>query len=542
MKVEDELKSYLLVLWRYKWTIISCAAITFIVALVISLIITPKYKTTATLRVASTPGGASDYTYIGSLTRLINTYVEIASSDISLDEVARRLGLSEPPKVEVDVVPETELIQISNSNADPALSRDISNTLAAIIVEQSFQLYGGDVPTAREILAQQLEQSHADLEAAIKEYESALLKARPSVTQDVPGTPVPNPDLETLSHLVYVRQQIYGELLQRYETAQTNEELRMNAITVAEPATIPEKPDSPKVVLNSALGLFAGLILGAILAFIFEGLDDTVREVEDVQEITQLPILCVIPDLKTKNGTGAGMTVSPNGALSTVPAFDQLRTRLPLQPVKPKCIKLLITSPEPGTGKSTVASNLAISLTKSGKKVILMDMDFRRPRQHTILGLQNREGLSDFMRGEMSIEEILKTTSVEELRVITAGSIQYDPFEWFIPSKMSNLFEKLSKECDYLVIDTPALLSVADPLVLASQVDVLILVVARYTTERRNLRFTLHQLNDLNAKITGIVVNRMPNTSLYSYYSWGNEARKSRFDLSRFIKNIQNHK
>ena len=173
MRVEEELGTYLQVLWRCKWMIAACAIIASMVALGISLQLTPLYSGTATLRVASAPIGAADYISTYSITRLSNTYVEIATSDISLDEVAERLGLQKRPKVEVEVVPETELIAISASDPDPARARDIANTLANMMVEQSVQLYGGSAPTARKILEKQLKQAKADLDAAVSSYDAA---------------------------------------------------------------------------------------------------------------------------------------------------------------------------------------------------------------------------------------------------------------------------------------------------------------------------------------------------------------------------------
>lgn len=519
MRVEEELGTYLQVLWRYKWMIAACAIIASIVALGISLQLTPLYSATATLRVASAPGGSFDYMSISSLTQLRNTYVEIATSDISLDEVAKRLELQKQPKVEVEVVPETELIAISASDPDPVRARDIANTLANIMVEQSMQLYGGSAPTAREILEGQLEQARIDLDTALSEYDSALRGAQASATLPASGTPIPNPNAETLAHLLGVRQQIYTDLLQKYETARTNEQLRANAITVVEPAGLPRNPATPRVKLNAALGLVAGFAGGLILAFLFEAMDDTLRGVEDVQAVTTLPILCAVPKLKRSLGSYTNLSFSGNGHLSLVPVFDQLRARLILSDAKPRSDTFLITSPEPGAGKSTVAANLAVSLTEGGSQVVLIDMDLRRPTLHSILDLPNGKGLSDFVRGEINLDAMIQTTTRPNLRVVTAGSSPHVPSEWLTPAKIGSLLETLGKECDYVLIDAPALLSVADPTVLASQADGVILVVARRKTERQNLRFALQQLTELDATVEGIVVNRVPNSQLYSYYS-----------------------
>jgi capsular exopolysaccharide synthesis family protein len=519
MPIEKELGTYMQVLLRYKWVIVTCGIVAAAVAFGISSQLTPLYSADATVRVASAPGGTSDYVYSASATRLSNTYVEIATSEISLNKVMERLGLQKKPSVEVAVVPETELISISASDPDPRRARDIVNTLAGLMVEQSMELYGGDAPTARVILEEQLQQAKVDLDSAVSEYDQTLRSHQSVATQEADAAPIPNPDVEMLGRIVTVRQQIYGDLLQRYETARTNEQLRANAITIVQPASLPLKPSTPKVPLNTALGLVAGLAMGMILAFLFEGMDRTVRDVEDVAAMTPLPILCMIPEVRyglSPHGTSGS---SQEQHFSPLLAFDQLRARLLLLSSKSKTTTFLITSPEPRVGKSTVAANLAISLVEGGNKVVLVDMDFRRPRQHSILGLPNEKGLSHYLRGEIPLDAALQSTINPNLRVIVAGSTPHVSTEWTTPVRIDTLFKALRKECDYVLIDSPALLSVADPTLLASQVDAVILVVARHKTERPNLHLVLQEFAQLKVKIAGIVMNKMPNSQLYSYYS-----------------------
>ncbi len=519
MRVEEELKTYLLVLWRYKWMIAACAAAALVVALGISLILTPIYSATTTVRVASSPGGYSDYTYSASFTRLSNTYVEIATSDISLDEVTERLGLPEQPEVEVEVVPETELIEITAFDPDPARARDIANTLAGLLVEQSMQLYGGNVPTAREILEGQLAQAKIDLDTAVEEYGQALRAAQSAEDSSPDLSPVTNSNVEALEHLVSVRQQIYSDLLQKYETARTSEQLHTNAITITEPAFLPKKPSSPKTPLNAALGLAAGLTMGVVLAFLLEGMDDTLRGVEDVEAMTSLPIICRIPDLKRGSGITDSLNFNQGTDFSPQPAFDHLRAYLMLFDGKLEFTSYLITSPEPGDGKSTVAANLAVSLAQGGSSVVLVDMDFRRPQIHSAFGLQNEKGLSNFIQGESRLEEVFQTTAFANLTVVTTGSSPHGILEWLTPVYVQDLLEKLGRAFDYILIDAPAMLSVADPLMLASQVGGVILVVTRRKTVRQNLRSTLQQLTDLKVRITGIVVNKVPDSQIYHYYT-----------------------
>jgi capsular exopolysaccharide synthesis family protein len=525
MRVDEELGTYLQVLWRYKWMVVACAIIASVVALGISSQLTPLYSATATVRVVSAPGGVADYFSISSLTRLSNTYVEIATSDVSLDEVAKRLGMEKQPSVEVEVVPETELISISASDPDPTRARDIANTLAGLMVEQSVQLYGGSAPTARQILEGQLTQAKADLDQAVAAYDDALNNSLSTPSTAARETPVADPVLGTLEHLVSVRQQIYVSLLQKYEEARINEQLRANAITIVQPASLPERPATPKMPLNAALGLSAGLATGVILAFLFEGMDDTLRGIEDVQAMTTLPILSQIPERKRTLASTFNRTFSRDGRLLPMSAFHQLRAHLLVSDAVPESTSFLITSLEPGAGKSTVASNLAISIAEAGNRVVLVDMDFYRPRLQSTFNLPNGKSLSDYMSGNIQLDEALQDTAYPNLRVATAGSNQGVPSEWLAPVKIRGLLERLGKDSDYVLIDAPALLSTADATVLASQAGAVILVVARRGTERKRLRFALQQLSELNDRIAGIVVNKVPNSRAYSYYQDGHSKK-----------------
>ncbi|HEX9115533.1 MAG TPA: Wzz/FepE/Etk N-terminal domain-containing protein, partial [Anaerolineae bacterium] len=260
MGVDAELRGYLLTLWRHRWTIIACACLASLVALAISLLLKPKYSATATLRMASSPAGVTDYISLPSITRLSNTLVEIATSDSTLDEVAKRLALAKRPAVKVQVVPETELIRITASDPSAATARDIANTLANLMVDQSSQLYSAGGPTARQILEGQLAQAKSDLDAAVAAYQAALEKSVRALDPNTPALNLPeSAELATLGRLISIRQQLYGDILQRYEAARLNEQLRANSVSISEAAALPPRPSSPRLPLNAALGLLAGL-------------------------------------------------------------------------------------------------------------------------------------------------------------------------------------------------------------------------------------------------------------------------------------------
>jgi capsular exopolysaccharide synthesis family protein len=517
MSITKELITYLLVLWRHKWMIASCAILSSIVALGISLKLPPRYEATATVRVASASGGVDDYIYLISLTRLSNTYVEIASSDISLNEISTRLGLQEFPKVQIETVPDTELIVITATNPDPTLARDIANTLANQMVEQSTQLYGGNAPTMREILEGQLQQAKVELDTAISAYDDMLRQAPPSPASAISGTPLPNTNVEAMAQLVGLRQQIYNELLLDYEEARTNEQLRANAITIVESADLPEEPALPGVPLNTALGFAAGFAVGVILAFLYEGMDDSVHGIEDVTAMTTLPVLSKVTRLKHGSGADIDLTVLGNENYSPAPVFDQLCARLKFFDATSKFTTMIITSPEPETGTSAIAANIALSLAQRGKEIVLVDLDFHRPPNYSYLGLPGDKGLRNFLLGEIQWDETLQTTANPHLRIITTGACSHAPDELWPPGATVNLIETLRSQAGYVLIDSPDLPGVIDPSALIPHVDAIILVITLRKTQRQNFRYALQQIGELKADTAGIILYQPSDYHSFCY-------------------------
>ena len=519
MRVDEEFKTYLQVLWRHKWMVAAAAAIALVVALGVSLLLTPIYTATTTVRVASAFTGATDYVSLTSITRLSNTLVDIANSDTSLWEVAKQLGMEKKPDVEIEVVPETELIDIKASSPIPAQARNIANTIAAMMVEQSIRFYAGSGPTAREILDGQLTWARADLDAAVAAYDAALQGAAVAASPVAGATPMPNAEVEKLARIMSVRQQMYGEILVRYEDARINEQLRAKTVSVVEPATLPLRPSSPQIPLNAALGLLAGLVVGVILSFLFEGADDTVRDVEDVQSVSALPIIGQVPHSPQRLAGIFRLSAAQPGSLLDERAFEQLGAQLLLSRATQRFASYLITSPEPGAGKSTIAANLAMSLAKGGRRVVLVDMDFRRPRLHTVLQTGAGPGLSDYLSGKVPLAAALRNGAYANLRVATAGTRVLNVSTLFAPARIQELLATLSKDAECVIVDAPALLAVADAAVLACEVDAVLVVVAQRSTERKALRLTLQQLAQLNAHVAGIIVNKVPGSRPYGYYS-----------------------
>mgnify|MGYP002681871676 CR=1 FL=1 len=210
-------------------------------------------------------------------------------------------------------------------------------------------------------------------------------------------------------------------------------------------------------------------------------------------------------------------------------AYRGLRTNLTFSSLDRPLRTMLITSAGPEEGKSTVLANLAVTEAQAGRRVIIVDADLRRPRQHELFGISNATGLTTALADEKGLQNlslqatVLQATEVPGLRVLTSGPLPPNPTELLGSQRMLDLIEQLKTTFDFIILDTPALLSVADAAVLAPAVDNVILVVAQAQTRRGDVQAVRQQLSNVRVKSLEVVVNRAEPNGSYAYYE--SEAR-----------------
>jgi protein-tyrosine kinase len=205
-------------------------------------------------------------------------------------------------------------------------------------------------------------------------------------------------------------------------------------------------------------------------------------------------------------------------------AYRALRTNLEFSNLDKSLRSLLVTSAGAEEGKSTTLANLAVTLAQSGKRVILVDADLRRPTQHQIFGLKNNAGLTDMVRDDaMLATPPLQETSVPNLQVLTSGQLPPNPAEVLGSKRMSEILTALSQNADIVLLDAPPLLAVTDAAVLSSRVDGVLLVVSAGKTKRENARKAQSQLEKINARVIGAVLNNVKaDSNAQTYYSESN--------------------
>jgi len=284
-----------------------------------------------------------------------------------------------------------------------------------------------------------------------------------------------------------------------------------------EPASVPSSPISPRPIQSTALAAAVGLILAAGIAFLVEYLDDTLKTMEDVERVLQLPVLGYIAQFQYDADSEESIYVTRQPRSPVSEAFRLLRTNLEFAGVDHPIRRLLVTSAGPGEGKTTITVNLAAIIAQGVKHVTVVDADMRRPKVHRFLGLSNKVGLSDLFRGVNSNRLVSQT--VEDLgtvSVLTSGSLPPNPTELLGSVRMEQILEEAELESDVVIIDSPPSL-VADVQVLAGKVDGVILIIHPGHTQSDAALATLEMLNRAGARVLGVVLNRIPRDRAHYY-------------------------
>lgn len=326
--------------------------------------------------------------------------------------------------------------------------------------------------------------------------------------------------LGILQRKVDTNRYLYDALIKKMKEKNITEKSQTVNVWVIEKAMLPEIPYSPKKSLNLILGLFFGLVGGIGLAFFLEYLDNTVKTPEDVEERFNIPVISTIDILKEKDQTIVENVLSDKASL-IAESFKGLRTSVFLSSADHPPKKLLITSMTPGEGKSSISACLSATIAHSGKKTLLIDADMRRPVQHKFFSPENKTGLSSLLAGISTLEESVHKNIVENLDLITAGPIPPNPSELLSSQRMRELLDTFEQSYDTIIVDSPPLASVTDPVILSQSVDGVIIVTWAGKTTYEMLGKGLKQLAEVNAPFTGLVLNRFNAKKSGYYYNYG---------------------
>jgi polysaccharide biosynthesis transport protein len=337
---------------------------------------------------------------------------------------------------------------------------------------------------------------------------------------------------------------LYEGLMEKMKESAVSAGLKSNNFRIVDVARVPSAPVEPNIPRNLEFAFVLGLTSGVGLAFLLEGMDNTVRTTEQAQMISGLPPLGMIPMgsrtpreatntkrlviATSKEAVELVTQTRPNSQMAE--SYRALRTSLLLSNLGAPPKVIIVTSALPQEGKSTTSISCANVLAQKGTRVLLIDADLRRPSIHKTLGMGPRSGLSSVLTGSATLEQVItRSPSLPNVFVLPAGTPPPNPAELLASTQMRDLLEQLRGQYDHIVIDTPPTLSVTDAVVLSPRADAIVLVIRSGQTTKQALRRSRDLLMQVNAKVSGVLLNAVDLSSPDYYYYYEYQGKYSRY-------------
>jgi polysaccharide biosynthesis transport protein len=344
---------------------------------------------------------------------------------------------------------------------------------------------------------------------------------------------------------------VYEGVIKRLNETSVSNDSPISNLQIVEPAETPLSPSFPRIERNFLLATALGLFFSVGLAFLLEHFNSTLRTPDDIWRSVAVPTLGVVPHLKAlarreyglgrlpkdsplrrlaHRWTAVGAPFSPALTVSHHPlsilaeSYRTIRTVLLLGQMEKPPQVILLTSAHPGEGKTSITLNLAITLAQSGRTVVVVDADLRKGNCYSHLGLQNSHGLSHVLTGSLSLEEVVQSTAVSGLFLISRGAVTHSPTDLLASDKMKEVLEVLRERFDFVLIDTPPAIAISDAVLLSVMSDGVLVVLRNQSTTGEAARHVVERLQTVGARILGAVLNgidvRDPDYTDYrAYYS-----------------------
>jgi tyrosine-protein kinase Etk/Wzc len=460
--------------------------------------------------------------------------VELAKLQLSLD-LARMQKNSKylDPKVEKET--EAQINDLKNKITHA--SADIKNDLIGEGIDEvkAVALKALD----EKIKNQALRISAAELSKNMKTYEAQL--------NSLPKSSI---EFAALKRNQESTEKLYTLVEGRFQEAIINEQSQPGYVTVVDDAEVPDSPSKPNRKMILLIGLLSGIVLSVASAFVRDYFDDTLKTPEDIEK-KNINLLAWIPPIERNenNDMDFEFVVHNTPKAMASEAFRVLRTRIQFSKLKNQNIKsILVTSAIPGEGKTTVAANLAGSLAQSDFKTIIIDCDFRKPRVHSFFKSSRTPGLVDYLFGKATLEEIIYPSGLDNLSYMPCGTIPPNPAEILQSQKFKEFFASVCQRYDFVLVDSPPVIAVADAELIAQSVDVSIIIAMADFTRLSVFEKVVKQFQTNTTGFAGVVLNNFNYTSSYGsyykyyyYYYGGGETSKNRKknNLKRSFNNIK---
>lgn len=499
--------------WRLLFVVTALA----IVASSASVFLQPEvYVSRTTLMIGQTINNLNpDQGQIYIATQLASIYAEMANREPVQVATMDALKISWLPSYQAKVVPNTQLIEIAVTDTNPRRAQVIANELANQLILQSPATNSSETGQRQEFIKQQL----SSLQAQIRETELRIEELQKGL-----------PGLSSASQVASTEREINEQTLRlttlrdSYASFLSNsQEGALNILSVVEPANLPSRSVGTNKFVIILLAGAVGLSLAAGAAYLIEYIDRTIKTTSDVERVLNYPVIGYLSEIKEHRQAHAteadGDAASEAGANNATYVLDNpntslaesirlLKSNLEFFGLNSPSKTIMITSPSQGNGKTTIAVNLALAMSMSDQKVVLVDADMRRPAIHTALNVSSKPGLSDVIRGEKMAQSVVKVWKKDKLEVITSGTRLPNVTEILGSKKIGAILNELKETFEVVIVDAPPLV-ISDAYNLASKVDGVIVVLVPGQTREEQAKVMKEQLDRAGAKVIGVVFNRI---------------------------------
>jgi len=513
-----ELRQIAATLWRWAWLLVLATAVAAVSSWWVVKDQPPIYQTTTTLMIGTTiqqvsPNTAEFYT----AQQLAQTYSELIRREPVLKATAAALGFEKQwrslrEQVTAALVGGTQLMEIRVKDTDPVRAKQIADEIARQLIASVEQ--ARPQGSARQFIQEQVDTLPPKIQAA--QEEIGKLEAELGRTFSAREIQ----DLQNRIGTLEKQVNDWRATFAQYQLLLGN--TGVNVLTVIEEAPLPAEPVGPRWWMQVALAAAMGLMLAVGAAFLIEYLDDTVKSPLDVERTANLPTFGVIIRFPRADEQGPLVALKPKSAIAE--GYRVLRTNLQFAAMGlgQSAAVLLVTSAQPTEGKTTSLANLGVSLAQAGKRVLLVDTDLRRPTLHKLFNLPKEAGLTTLLlEREADPEYMIQKTEVEGLQVLPSGPVPANPAEVLGFAEMGALLERLRTMADYVLLDSPPVLSVADASVLAQKVDGVLMVVEEGQTRTEMFKRAVAMLQGVKARVLGAILTKVGarrGTYYYDYY------------------------
>jgi capsular exopolysaccharide synthesis family protein len=486
---------------RIAVVVIACLVVGFAILLVARR--PAVYTAAARVEVRPLTADASQYVYYDLLQSMDTEAARVSSTQIATGAYA--LGAPEGSTATASVPPNTTYLDISCTQAVPEMAQTCADAFAQSYVNdrkaQADEIYDALAGPLNKVIAD----ANAQIDDLTKEGVS-----------------------ETDPRIVTARNEIYNAQAQLILVPRA----MATPALIASEAPLPTAPSNKGYITTGLLALILGLALGIGYAFVRERLDERIGGTEDMERALGAPVIAVVPKVPGWRNRADSRVVTVSAPTSVgAEAYRAARTSLLYLAKEGGLQAIAVTGPGQGEGKTTTTVNLAVTLAQSGKHVIAVSCDLRRPRMHQFLGVSNDYGLSDVLTGAIDVKRALIKTSIPGLIVMPSGHVPHNPAELLGSSTMEDLLTELRNIADIVLLDTPPSLVVADALEIAPQADGVLVVADASSTHRSAVLHLARQIERVGGSVIGAILNNVDSSNSkyaepYGKYYGGGDAYK----------------